>query len=1143
LRFPSVRGDLVAFVAEDDVWLAPIAGGRAWRLTADRAPAAFTQLSPDGTQVAFTSRREGAPEVHVAAVDGGPVRRLSFWADESVRVLGWADDGRVLAASSAGTPFRSRTWAYSLPLDGGRPERLPYGPVSAIAAGGPGGATVLGVAGNRRSAAAWKRYRGGQAGRLWIDRAGSGDFVPLLADLDGQLENPGWIGDRLVLLSDHEGWGNVYSSRPDGTDLRRHSDHGDAYARAAGTDGQRLVYQCLGELWLVDDLTPAAQPRRLEIQLGGPRWARVPYPIDARGALGDVAPDHTGRASAVEVRGTIHWLTHRDGPARALADQPGVRSRLPRVLGGPTDAAPRVAWVTDADGDDAIEIRTVGGEPGRRLASGQLGRALEMVAAPDGDTLAVASHDGRLLLVDVATGDIRSVISSEHGDVSGLAFSPDSRWLAWSHPGPSPLRQIKLARLPDSDEPDSDEPDSDEPGSDADGSRADAEPGHDAADTAADDAGDADTAETGEAAGTGADGAGGDDPGGDGGLAVIDVTALRFTDTEPVFTLDGKHLAFLSARTFDPVYDEHVFDMSFPVAVRPHLLPLAATTPSPFDPQPGGRPVPAADPADASGEPATPEVVVDADGLDQRAVPLPVPAGRYGGLQAARDGLIWLQWPVVGVLGDGHAEPDEHARRTRLQRYDFRKRRTVGLAEGVDGAAVTGDGRWIVQRDGSDLRLVPADRRVEGSDDEIGESTVDIELDRLRVRVDPAAQWRQMYDETGRLMRDHFWIADMAGVDWAAVLDRYRPVLDRVSSRDDLSELIWEVLGELGTSHAYEHAPERPADPTRRLGHLGADLTRDADGRWLVDRVLPGESSAPAARSPLAAPGVAIRAGDEIVAVDGRPVDPSTGPAPLLVGAAGVPVELTVRPAGAGETRQVVVEPLLDDRPLRYHAWVADRRAAVHAISRGRVGYLHIPDMTAEGWAQLHRDLHLEVAREALLVDVRNNGGGHVSELVLERLSRTVQGWDVVRHGAPEPYPRSCPRGPLVAVANEHAGSDGDIVVAMIKQMRLGPVVGTRTWGGVIGIDMRYRLVDGTSVTQPRYSFWFDDLGWTVENHGVAPDIEVQHRPQDWAAGTDPQLDTAIQLALDALATRPASTPPDPSARPSRAAPTLPPRP
>jgi tricorn protease len=1088
LRFPTMHGERVAFVAEDDVWLAELSGGRAWRLTADHAPVANARFSPDGTMVAFTSRRDGAPEVHVVGVDGGQAARLTHWGDANTRVIGWTGDGRVLAVSSTGEPFRSRTWAHAVSLDGGPAERMPYGPVTAVARG-PAGALVLGRNQSVRSAAAWKRYRGGTAGILWIDRDGTGQFGRLLADLPGQLEDPGWVGDRLVLLSDHEGWGNVYSCRPDGSDLRRHTDHGDRYARAASTDGRRVGYQCLGELWLLDDLGDDSQPRRLDIRLAGPRTARSPRPIEAPDEVGEIGADHTGRASAVEVRGTVHWLTHRDGPARALADRPGVRARLPRVLGTDPDTL-RVAWVTDAGGDDAIEVgRVEGTEPPRRLAAGRLGRVLELVAAPDGSALAVASHDGRVLLVDPTSGQVHTVDTSPHGDASGLVFSPDSRWLAWSHPGPTPLRQIRMARL--------------------------ATPARD---------GDGDAAEPQQ-------------------LRVIAATTLRFADTNPVFTVDGKHLAFLSARTFDPVYDEHVFDMSFPAAIRPHLLPLAVSTPSPFDPSPDGRPAPSSEPAGEPGAagsaPVPPDVVVDVEGIDQRAVPVPVPFGRYSRLQAARDGLLWLQSPLVGVLGG--AGPDK--RQPRLQRYDFRKRRLVTLVDGVDSATVTGDGRWVVLRDGAAMRLVPADHRVDTStEDDENNSTVDIDLDRLRVQLDPAAEWRQMFDEAGRLMRDHFWIADFAGVDWAAVLQRYRPLVDRVGSRDELSELLWEVQGELGSSHAYEVPPERHVESVRRVGHLGVDLVRDGDGQWRVARVVPGESSAPAARSPLVAPGVAIRAGDAIVAVDGRPVDPTVGPAALLVGAAGGTVELTVLRDGDGEVRRVAVEPLSDEQPLRYHAWVADRRAAVHAASDGRVGYLHIPDMMAEGWAQLHRDLHLEVAREALVVDVRDNRGGHVSELVLEKLARSVRGWDVVRHGVPTRYPSNAPRGPLVAVTNEWAGSDGDIVTAGFRLFGLAPVVGMRTWGGVIGIDTRYRLVDGTSVTQPRYAFWFEQFGWDVENHGVDPDVEVPITPQDWAAGRDPQLDTAVRLALAALESHPASRPPDPATRPSRTPPRLPPR-
>jgi tricorn protease len=666
----------------------------------------------------------------------------------------------------------------------------------------------------------------------------------------------------------------------------------------------------------------------------------------------------------------------------------------------------------------------------------------------------VATHDGRLLLVDIASGEVREVVNGANAHITSLAFSPDSSWLAWSHPGPSPLRHIRMVNTSD--------------------------------------------------------------------LSVVDVTPLRFADFSPSFTEDGKYLAFLSIRTFDPVYDAHVFDLSFPTGCRPHLVPLAATTPSPFDPMYGGRPVGDEDKDSDDDDEKTSVTRVDVEGLADRVVPVPVAAAEYVSLKAARGGLLWLRRPLLGVLGDNLATPNSRPPRTVLERYDFGKLKTEVLADSAEAFAVSGDGKRMVIEDRGDLRVVPSDSKA----DEDSADCVEIDLSRVRVVVDPAAEWAQMYAENGRLMRDHFWRTDMGGVDWQGELDRYRPLVAEVGSHDDLVDLLWEVQGELGTSHAYVWGEPPSVPASRRQGLLGADLVRSGSD-WIVERVIPGETSDPHARSPLAAPGVAVRAGDAIVAVDGRPVG-LAGPGALLVGTAGKPVELTVRPGGGGELRRVVVVPLADEEPLRYHSWVADRRAFTHQLSGGRVGYLHVPDMMGAGWAQLHRDLRVELAREALVLDVRENGGGHTSQLVIEKLGRKIIGWSVARgYTQSESYPQDAPRGPVVAVADEFAGSDGDIVNVAIKELGIGPVVGVRTWGGVIGIDMLYSLVDGTMVTQPRYASWFKGHGWAVENYGVDPDIEVVMTPSDRVSGRDPQLEKAVSLALESLSSSPAAHAPE----------------
>ena len=917
------------------------------------------------------------------------------------------------------------------------------------------------------------------------------------------------------------------------------------------------------------------------------------------------------------MRGTIHWLTHADGPARALSVNPAARARLPRILGN----TGKVAWVTDAGanntrGRDAIQIAEIEAESAATVAtltSADLGNVTRLVASPDGTRLAAASHDGRLALVDVESGEVTELAANDDGDIEDVSWSPDSAWLAWAQPGPQPLARIRLARVEDG--------------------------------------------------------------------FTVDVTDGRFVDSDPVFTVDGLYLAFLSRRTFDPIYDVHSFDLSFPFGARPYLVPLAAHTLSPFGPLPGGRPAGGGGDS-AKDSPERKRLTVDTDGISSRVVAVPVDESRYYSLAAGKGGLLWLRSPLAGVLGEGTADPEDGHPRPALERFDLRKREASVLAGEVSWFAVSGDGSRLVIGDGGDVRVVPADRKADnGSSDDV----TSVDLTRARFLADPAALWRHAYAEFGRLLRRDFWNPGMSGIDWDGVLEEYRFLLDRVRTSAEFGDLLWEVAGELGTSHAYVYPSgtfsARSALRGQPAAVLGADVARRPDGRWVVERVLPGESSDPRARSPFAAPGVAVREGDEILAVDGRPLDPVYGPWPALAGTHGKPVELTIKPADpslvprppalaeddkaedsdkekddaaprvkdaakegaqtasasaaclrrragsaatepapaprttgapAGRpprtplapadwrpapmpgpspssrpsptpglpptvppfptlppptlppltrlppprppaaapalefpaTRRVVIVPLHDDRRLRYQDWVAGRRALVRTRSDGRVGYLHVPDMMGEGWAHLHRDLRAEMGRDALIVDVRGNRGGHTSQLIVEKLARRILGWKIPRHLRPYSYPQEARRGPLIALADEFAGSDGDIVTAAIKSLGLGPVIGARTWGGVVGIDGGgHSLVDGTRITIPRYASWFNEFGWSVENYGVDPDTEVLITPDDWAAGHDPQLEVAVDRALALLEENPRPPLPDPSTGPAKRRPPLPPRP
>ncbi|WP_329421268.1 S41 family peptidase [Streptomyces sp. NBC_01268] len=1158
LRFPHLHDELLCFVTEDDLWVSPLVPeghrpGRAWRVTVDRTRVGPPRFSPDGRHLAYTSWRSLDPEIHLAPVDGGPARRLTYWGSTDTRVCGWSPpdkDGRsdILAVSSHGQPFSYYSWAYSVPTDGTPGGRMPWGLVSDIAVAdlGDGGPGAEGSGGQRRTLlltgrpphepASWKRYRGGAMGRLWLHGE------RLLEDLGGQFEAPMFVaapeaegGHRIAFLSDHEGIGNLYSCRPDGTGLRRHTDHDEFYARHASSDGRRVVYQCAGALWIVDDLSAGSRPRRLEVRLGGPRAGRRPYQVPAAHHVDALSVDETGRASAVSVRGSLYWLTHRDGPARTIADTPGVRVRQPEMLG----SGGQVAYVTDAEGEDAIEIATLprasGDREPRRLAAGRLGRVEEMISDPDGERLAIASNDGRLLLItttededggedgdgdgdgdgDETTatveagtgaepeaigeatpaggatleasagtvsetvsetpGEVTELIRSVNGPVRDLAFSPDGAWLTWSHPGIGrSLRSIKMARIS-----------------------------------------------------------------GPGAPMIVDVTNGRFEDENPVFTSDGRYLAFLSWRGFDPVYDVHTGDLSFPLGCRPYLVPLNSATPSPFALLPDGRPAAGGmDPADEEAGTGDGTVTVETEGLADRVTPFPVTASKYSALYpVAGGGLVWLRWPISGALGETFANPSDPSPRPTLEHYNITKARKTELVTHLDWFAVSGDASRLVVVDEGELRAVPANEP--GDSD----STVYLDLRRIVHEVDPAAEWRQAFDEAGRIVRAYFWEPDMGGVDWTAVLDQYRPLVERCASPDEFADLVREVFGELGTSHAYVTPARRnegPAHYQRAQGLLGANFVPRDEG-WMVKRILPGDSSDSKARSPLA--GTGIREGAVLTHVDGRPVDPVTGPYPLLSGTGGTTVELTFRPPGsAGRARRVAVVPLVDERPLRYQDWVAKRRAVVRELSGGRCGYLHIPDMGGSGWAQFNRDLRMEVSRPALIVDVRGNAGGNISELVIEKLTRRILGWDLTRDAQPVSYTSNAPRGPIVALADEATSSDGDMITAAFKLLGLGPVVGQRTWGGVVGMTGRHRLGDGTQITVPMNAAWFPEYGWSIENHGVEPDLAVLRTPLDWAEGRYAQLDDAVHIALALLAETPAASPPGYEGLPDHSRPKLPPR-
>ena len=1054
LRQPTLHGDTVVFVSDDDLWRVSTASGTARRLTTGLSEPGTPCLSPCGRWLAYAGRDEQHTEVWLMPAIGGASRRLT-WLGSALAVRGFTPEGRIVFCSNHGQPFFRNWHAFTLAVDGLQPERVPLGPIDHLAFG-PNGRRAIGR--NTGDPARWKRYRGGRVGQLWVEDASGGSFVRLAA-LQGNPSCPMWIGERLYFINDAEGIANIQSCLPDGSDLRTHTQHATYFARHASSDGERIVYQCGAELWLFDPARDST--RRLDIDVPSARTQTARRFVPAADQVQGLQLHPQGHSLALEARGQIHTLALWEG---AVLRHGGVSAR--RRLGQWMADGRTLVAASDASGEERIE--TIDGDT-TRVMPWDIGRITALRAAPQGSRVAMANHRNELWLGDTATVALVRVDHSAFGRIEDPVWSPCGGWLAYTFATTMRHTAIKLVQAS--------------------------------------------------------------------GMAValpMLATQPDFRDYGAAFDPEGRYLYFLSLRTFDPVYDAVQFELSFPRAARPYLIALQAGGPPPFEPRPRGMKEHGRDEREAGAAerradapqvlpPALPPPLpaIEAAGLARRVAAFPVLEGRYGQIAgAARGKVLWTVLPIAGAHGRGGHKDGPG----RLEVFDFDSAQVKVLLAQADRFVLAADGHTLLVQNGKGLRVIdatrPPDETPKPVDEKPSRKTGHIDLARVRLAVDPRMEWAQILAEVWRLQRDHFWTEDISGIDWPAMRDRYTPLLARVATRGELSDLIWELQGELGTSHAYEMGGDHRKPPAVGLGHLAAELKPVQDG-WEIVRTVQGDAWDASADSPLNAVGVAVQPGERIVAVGGQPVAADTPPQALLVHHAGAKVALTLAGgAGApGTRREVLVTALADESPARYREWVEANRAWVHQASGGKVGYLHLPDMMSAGFAEFHRYFGSECDRDALVVDVRYNRGGHVSQLLLEKVARKRIGWIVTRWGQPASYPDEAPVGSVVALTNEHAGSDGDIFSHCFKLMGIGTLVGQRTWGGVVGIWPRHTLIDGTETTQPEYSFWFKDVGYGVENYGTDPQVVVANAPQDDAfnaPGRDAQLAVAVREALSA---------------------------
>ena len=1071
---PTIHGDKIVFVAEDDLWMVTTQGGIAHRLTTTQGLVTHPAFSPNGKWVAFTSTEEGSSDVYVIPSEGGPVRRLTYLGNLNY-VISWSPDSKKIYFSSNARAHDRRYFELlEISVEGGEPKKVPIGPARhyhEIA----GGRSVIGRF--QEDNARWKRYRGGQAGDIWIDANGDGNFQRLIR-LQGNLVRPWWVkGDRIVFLSDHEGVSNIYSVNPDGSDLKKLTNHQDYYARFLSTDGNTLVYQCGAEIWILDLNEGEPRPKKVPITIISPRTQRQRKFVNPREYLEDAVLGANGTHLFVVVRGKPYYFAFWEGGVKQLGKPQGVRYIAP----APLPDKERVALISDETGKEIVEIHYLNQlKDPKKFPELDLGIVFRMKASPDGKRVAISNNRQELLVLSIDDGKITKVDKSDYRPIWNFDWSPDGKWLSY---GTWVTDHASIIRLYDVES-----------------------------------------------------------------SSTHDVTKPDFQDDFPVFDPKGRYLYFLSRRHFSPTFDAHFFQYDFIKGTLLCAVTLQKDQPSPFIPKPKPldkmfkKPTPSENNGNKRGNDEngngnnnmeTQElqpVAIDLEGITDRVEAFPIPAGDYRHLAATRDKVFFSEFPVKTFderQRDGEPIPDGM-----LKAFDLEALDAYVVMKGISSFSLGFDRKTLLVRSGKDLRVLSVKHREQGgplgskgspaaqveANKKPSRKTGWIDLNRVKVMVNPPDEWEQMLKETWRLMKENYWLPSLRGIDWNAVLEKYLKVLPKVTTRSEFSDLVWEMQGELGTSHAYEFGGDYRKPPMYRQGFLGAEFEYEESlNGYKIISILRGDDWDSKTGSPLAKPGLDVKEGDVILAVNGQRVSRTRSIHELLMNQANQYVDLTVVNADGTSERTITVKTIPTEMPLRYRAWVERNRRKVHNATNGRVGYLHIPDMQVSGMKEFARYLRIESEKDGLIVDVRFNGGGHTSELILERLSRKLRGYSKPRHGVLRPEPTYSVKGALVAITNEHAGSDGDIFSHSFKMLKLGPLIGTRTWGGVIGIWPKRRLVDGSIVTQPEYSFWFFDVEWGVENYGTDPDIEVEITPQDYREDKDTQLEKALEIILEKL--------------------------
>jgi tricorn protease len=1072
-RYPAIHGDTIIFTAEGDLWSVSAKGGAARRLTSNPGREADAAISPDGHTVAFSAQYEGPVDVYTMPVDGGLPQRRTW--DGNAIPAGWIPDGRLLVRTER---YSTLPDAKLVAIDAsGKKEIIPL----AQAASGSytaDGKTLFFTRLDRQPSST-KRYQGGTAENIWRYEAGS-EAVLLTGDWPGTSNNPmAWDG-RVYFLSDRDGVMNVYSMDGNGKDVKEHTHQRGFDIQSASLSDGRIAYQCGADLWLLDLKT--GEDKMINITLVSDfdqlrdRW--VKKPLDYLTAVHS-APD--GSAAVFTARGEVFTLPVDSGRIVKVAGNSGVRYREARYM---PDGKSIIALSTETGETEFWKYPANGAGSPEQWTNDSKVLRWEGIPSPDGKWLAHRDKDQQLWLYDITAKQQKRIAQSMEDYFEDLSWSPDSQWLAYVETPHNTFRQIKVVN-----------------------------------------------AKTG---------------------AIQEITSNRYNSFSPGWSSDGKWLYFLSDRALttivrspwgtrqpDPYFDRSmkIYELALTSGLRSPFAPVDELHPD--HPEPSTKPEePKTEPKnqpkkneakkeeatkektkkEAAKKPAPPVVNIEFKDLAARLNEVPVPAGNYSELQATEKRLCWLD-------RSGEAPPKEG-----LACVDIANKGTPPetVVEDVKNYELSLDRKKMLVWKHDDFYIFDSDAKAPGLNDPKVLAKAKIDLSKWTFATNPRAEFRELFLDAWRLERDYFYDRNMNGVDWKQMRERYLPLVDRVADRDELNDVIAQMVSELSALHIFVRGGDsrKPTDQVD-LATLGALLRRDEQaGGYVVQRIYLHDPDLPKEVPPLARPDSVVHEGEVIVSIDGEPLLGVADERAVLRGKAGRQVFLRVK-APSGQTRDVIVTPISarDDADMLYKEWELSRRLKVEADSQGHVGYVHLRAMTSgdiEQWAQ---EFYPVFDRQGLIIDVRHNRGGNIDSWLLGKLLRPAWFWWQPRLGNAYSNMQYAYRGHIVVLCDQVTASDGEAFTEGFRRLGLGKVIGVRTWGGEIWLSASNRLADRGIATAAETGVYGPEGKWLIEGHGVDPDVVVDDLPHASFEGNDSQLDTALQYLKEQIQKDPRPVP------------------